>query len=48
MLSANRKLYDERYYDTVYAVNLSDETSVELRENGRDERVTYEERIDYI
>jgi hypothetical protein len=49
MLTANKKMYDESIFET-WTVMLSDqETLVELRDNtSKDQRVTYEERLDYI
>ena len=47
MLTSNKKLYDESIFET-NCVTLSDESLLELRDNGKEERVTYEERNDYI
>ena len=47
MLTANKKLYEESIFET-WSVTLSDESMVELRENGKEERVAYEDRIEYI
>jgi HECT-domain (ubiquitin-transferase) len=48
MLTTNKKLFDEQI-DETWSVMLSDqETIVDLRENGREQRVTYEDRIDYV
>ena len=48
MMTANPKMYEESIYET-WTVTLSDqETLVELRENGKDHRVEYEDRLDYI
>ena len=47
MLTANRKLYDESIFET-WCVTLSDETLIELKDNGKEQRVLYEERLDYI
>ena len=47
MLSSNKKLYEESI-DESYAVTLSDEYILELQENGKETRVPYEDRIDYI
>jgi hypothetical protein len=38
MLSANKKLYDESIFET-YSLTLSDESLIELKENGKEERV---------
>lgn len=38
MLTANKKLYEESIFET-WSVTLSDETLVELKENGKEERV---------
>ena len=48
MLTANKKMYDETIFET-WSVLLSDqETTVELRPNGKEQRVEYEDRLDYI
>lgn len=46
MLTTNKKLYDESIFET-WTVTLSDETIVELKPNGKEERVTYEDRFEY-
>lgn len=38
MLTANKKLYEDSIFET-WSVTLSDETLVELKENGREIRV---------
>jgi hypothetical protein len=38
MLTSNKKLYDETIFET-WSATLSDESLVELRENGKEERV---------
>lgn len=41
-------MYEESIFET-WSVMLSDqETLIELREGGKDERVTFEERLEYI
>jgi hypothetical protein len=47
MLSANKKLYEESIFET-WSLTLSDESLVELRDGGKEERVSYEDRIEYI
>lgn len=47
MLTANKKMYEESIFET-WCVTLSDESLLELRDNGKEQRVEYEERIDYI
>ena len=48
MLTAPRKLYEETIFDT-WSVLLSDqETIVELRPDGKEERVAFEERQQYV
>ncbi|CDW79829.1 hect domain and rcc1-like domain-containing protein [Stylonychia lemnae] len=47
MLNSNKKLYEDSIFET-WVVTLSDETVVELRQNGKEERVQYEDRIAYI
>eukprot|EP00347_Sterkiella_histriomuscorum_P020695 403336831 len=47
MVSANKKLYDESIFET-WSVTLSDETLLELREQGKETRVEYEDRLDYV
>ena len=48
MLTASRQMYEESIFET-WSVTLSDqETLVELRDGGKDERVLYEERLEYI
>ena len=44
MLSATKKLYEESIFET-WSVTLSDETIVELRENGKEQRVAFEDRV---
>ncbi|TNV73916.1 hypothetical protein FGO68_gene5095 [Halteria grandinella] len=48
MLNASRKAFDETSFET-WSVLLSDqETLVELREGGKEQRVTYDERVEFI
>lgn len=48
MLKASKRAFDETSFET-WSVLLSDqETLVELREGGKEQRVLYEERIDFI
>ena len=47
MLTANKKLFDESIFET-WSVTMSDETLVELKENGKEQRVEYEERLEFI
>ena len=47
MATSTRKMYDESIFET-WSVTLSDETVVELREQGKEQRVLYEERLDYV
>ena len=48
MTTASKKLYDEQIFET-YQVTLSDEYIVEVKEGGgKEERVQYEDRIDFI
>jgi hypothetical protein len=48
MLTASQQMYDESIFET-WAVTLSDqETLVELKEGGKDTRVEYEDRAEYI
>lgn len=48
MLSASRQKFEENSFVT-WSVPLSDnETIVELREGGKDQRVLYDERLDFI
>jgi len=48
VISASQKMYDETIFET-WSVQLSDqETVIELREGGKEERVKYEERLDFI
>ena len=48
MLTSNQKMYDETIFET-WSVQLSDqETVVELRPNGKEERVNFEDRMTFI
>lgn len=48
MISANKKMFEESIFET-WSVLLSDlETTVDLKENGREVPVLYEDRFDYI
>jgi hypothetical protein len=44
MLNSNKKLYEETIFEA-FTLNLSDELVVELRDNGKETTVPFEERV---
>ena len=48
MMNANKKLFDDESIFETWTITLSDETLCELRENGKEHIVKYEERIEYV
>ena len=47
MLTSNKKLYDESIFET-WSITLSDETLVEVKEGLKEERVAFEDRLEFI
>jgi len=48
MITANKKMFEESIFET-WSVLLSDlETQIDLKENGREVPVLYEDRLEYI